>query len=681
MSVGDERMGAMNPEELLNALDPDQRAVATQVAGPLAVLAGAGTGKTRAITYRIAYGAAVGAFDPSNVLAVTFTQRAAFEMRHRLAQLGVPKAQARTFHSAALRQLRHFWPTVVGGPLPDVIPHKASLVAASAARLGITIDRTNVRDIAAEIEWAKVSMVDAAHYASRVARLRRDVPAGLDAADMARLLDVYEDAKNERGVIDFEDILIYLCGMLQERADVASIVRKQYRSFVVDEFQDVNLLQARLLDLWLGGRHDVCVVGDVAQTIYSFTGASPDYLTGFGRKHPGARIVELTRDYRSTPQIVSVANDVLARSSQREGTVRLSSQRDGGAQVTYRTYDDDRAEAEGVAASIADLIDAGMAAHSIAVLMRTNGQSQAFEEALGVRGIPVAVAGGKPFFARDDVRTAISRLRAAAAAATDEGSVGEIVRDVLSGVGWAPEAPSGQAGSERWSNMNAIVGWADDSQAQTLPAFVAELDERVAYQVEPDKAGVELATIHAAKGLEWDAVFLVGVAEGLLPISYAKTAAAREEERRLLYVAITRARDLLTVSWARSRGADGRGKRKRSRLLDGIWPEEARVGAPKKRARASTRALNQAFEEEASPQAIELFGRLKAWRLEVSRQAGVPPFAVFTDQTLRDIAQAMPKNTTQLRVIRGIGDVKVQRFAAPVLALVRGEEVIVDEGA
>ena len=681
MSVGDERMGAMNPEELLNALDPDQRAVATQVAGPLAVLAGAGTGKTRAITYRIAYGAAVGAFDPSNVLAVTFTQRAAFEMRHRLAQLGVPKAQARTFHSAALRQLRHFWPTVVGGPLPDIIPHKASLVAASAARLGITIDRTNVRDIAAEVEWAKVSMVDAAHYASRVARLRRDVPAGLDAGDMARLLDVYEDAKNERGVIDFEDILIYLCGMLQERADVASIVRKQYRSFVVDEFQDVNLLQARLLDLWLGGRHDVCVVGDVAQTIYSFTGASPDYLTGFGRKHPGARIVELTRDYRSTPQIVSLANDVLAHSSQREGTVRLSSQREGGAQVTYRTYDDDRAEAEGVAASIADLIDAGMAAHSIAVLMRTNGQSQAFEEALGARGIPVAVAGGKPFFARDDVRTAISRLRAAAAAATDEGSVGEIVRDVLSGVGWAPEAPSGQAGSERWSNMNAIVGWADDSQAQTLPAFVAELDERVAYQVEPDKAGVELATIHAAKGLEWDAVFLVGVAEGLLPISYAKTAAAREEERRLLYVAITRARDLLTVSWARSRGADGRGKRKRSRLLDGIWPEEARVGAPKKRARASTRALNQAFEEEASPQAIELFGRLKAWRLEVSRQAGVPPFAVFTDQTLRDIAQAMPKNTTQLRVIRGIGDVKVQRFAAPVLALVRGEEVIVDEGA
>ena len=506
------------------------------------------------------------------------------------------------------------------------------------------------------------------------------MPAGLDADDMARFLDVYEDAKNERGVIDFEDILIYLCGMLQERADVASIVRQQYRSFVVDEFQDVNLLQARLLDLWLGGRHDVCVVGDVAQTIYSFTGASPDYLTGFGRKHPGARIVELTRDYRSTPQIVTLANDVLARATEREGTVRLSSQRGDGAHVGYCTYEDDHAEAVGVAAQIGDLIAGGVAPHNIAVLMRTNGQSQAFEEALGARGIPVAVAGGKPFFARDDVRTAISRLRAAAAV-SEEGTVGEVVRDVLTSVGWAPEAPSGQAGSERWSNMNAIVGWADDSQALTLAAFVAELDERIAYQVEPDKEGVELATIHAAKGLEWDAVFLVGVAEGLLPISYAKTPEAREEERRLLYVAVPRARDLLTLSWARSRGADGRGTRKRSRLLDGIWPEHRGVGAPKKKKRASARARHQAFEEHASPQAVELFARLKAWRLEVARQAGVPPFAIFTDQTLRDIASAMPRNTTQLRVIRGIGDVKVQRFAAPVLALVRGDDVIVDEGA
>ena len=320
----------MTPEELLDALDPDQRAVATQVAGPLAVLAGAGTGKTRAITYRIAYGAAVGAFDPSNVLAVTFTKRAAYEMRHRLAALGVPRAQARTFHSAALRQLRHFWPTVVGGPMPDVVPHKASLVSSACARLGITVDRTTVRDLAAEVEWAKVSMVGPDRYEAHLRRTGRQAPADLTGAEAARLLDAYEDAKSERGVVDFEDVLVYMCGILQERPDIARLVRGQYRNFVVDEFQDVNLLQSRLLDLWLGGRHDVCVVGDVAQTIYSFTGASPEYLTGFARKHPGARVLELTRDYRSTPAIVEAANRVLARAAQREGTVRLVSQRQGG---------------------------------------------------------------------------------------------------------------------------------------------------------------------------------------------------------------------------------------------------------------------------------------------------------------------------------------------------------------
>ena len=671
----------MIPEELLDALDPDQRAVATQVAGPLAVLAGAGTGKTRAITYRIAYGAAVGAVDPSNVLAVTFTQRAAFEMRHRLAQLGVPKAQARTFHSAALRQLRHFWPTVVGGPLPDVIPHKASLVAASAARLGIAIDRTNVRDIAAEVEWAKVTMVDAAHYAARVGRLGREVPAGLDASDMARLLDVYEDAKAERGVIDFEDILIYLCGMLQERADVAAVVRKQYRSFVVDEFQDVNLLQARLLDLWLGGRHDVCVVGDVAQTIYSFTGASPEYLTGFARKHPGARVLELTRDYRSTPAIVEAANRVLAGAAQREGTVRLVSQREGGVPVAYRTYDDDVAEAEGIAQRITELMAGGTPAHSIAVLLRTNGQSQVFEEALGARGIPVAMTNSTPFFRREDVRRALSALRTAATAqqggdGAGAGGVGAAVRDALGGVGWSEEAPVGGSARERWADMAAIVAWADDTNASDLAGFLSELDERAQYQVEPDKTGVEVATIHTAKGLEWDAVFVAGVAEGLLPISYASTPAAREEERRLLYVALTRARDVLEVSWARMRATGGRGKRHRSRLLDGVWPAGRSVGKPKRQAaKESARERRERFEAEAGEEALDLFARLKAWRLGVAQAASVPAFAVLTDQTLRDIAVTRPKTVAQLRVIKGIGDVKVERFAAPVLALVRGEEV------
>lgn len=675
------RTMSLSPNELLDALDPDQRAVATQVAGPLAVLAGAGTGKTRAITYRIAYGAAVGAFDPSNVLAVTFTKRAAYEMRHRLAALGVPRAQARTFHSAALRQLRHFWPTVVGGPMPDVVPHKASLVSSACARLGITVDRTTVRDLAAEVEWAKVSMVGPDRYEAHLRRTGRQAPADLTGAEAARLLDAYEDAKSERGVVDFEDVLVYMCGILQERPDIARLVRGQYRNFVVDEFQDVNLLQSRLLDLWLGGRHDVCVVGDVAQTIYSFTGASPEYLTGFARKHPGARVLELTRDYRSTPAIVEAANRVLAGAAQREGTVRLVSQREGGVPVAYRTYDDDVAEAEGIAQRITELMAGGTPAHSIAVLLRTNGQSQVFEEALGARGIPVAMTNSTPFFRREDVRRALSALRAAATAqqggdGAGAGGVGAAVRDALGGVGWSEEAPVGGSARERWADMAAIVAWADDTNASDLAGFLSELDERAQYQVEPDKTGVEVATIHTAKGLEWDAVFVAGVAEGLLPISYASTPAAREEERRLLYVALTRARDVLEVSWARMRATGGRGKRHRSRLLDGVWPAGRSVGKPKRQAaKESARERRERFEAEAGEEALDLFARLKAWRLEVAQAASVPAFAVLTDQTLRDIAVTRPKTVAQLRVIKGIGDVKVERFAAPVLALVRGEEV------
>lgn len=252
-------------------------------------------------------------------------------MHHRLTQLGVPKARARTFHSAAPRQLRHFWPIVVSGPLPGVIPYKAFFTVAPATRLGIAIDRTNIRDIAAEAEWARVSMIDAARCAPYAARLRHGMPVGLDTGDMARLLDVYEGAKNERSVIDFGDIPIYLCGILQEHVGVTSIVRRRHHSFVADELQDTNLLQAHLPDLWLSGRRDMCVTDDVAQTIYSFTGAPPDCLTSFGRKHPGAHIAKLTRGYRSTPQIVSLVNDILVRSSQREGTVRLPSQRGDGA--------------------------------------------------------------------------------------------------------------------------------------------------------------------------------------------------------------------------------------------------------------------------------------------------------------------------------------------------------------
>lgn len=664
-----------DPDALLDALDPDQRAVARQVTGPLAVLAGAGTGKTRAITYRIAYGTAIGAYAPDSVLAVTFTRRAAYEMRHRLAELGVPRAQARTFHSAALRQLQHFWPTVVGGPLPQILSHKASLVSSAAACLGIAADKTIVRDLAAEIEWAKVSMVDSEHYVERV-RAGHEVPAGLSADDMARLLDVYEDAKAERGVIDFEDVLVMTCGMLQERSDVAAKVRSQYRHFVVDEFQDVSLLQRRLLDLWLGDRHDVCVVGDVAQTIYSFAGADPKHLVDFPRTHRGARVLELARDYRSTPQIVAVANRLMRAAGPSSGAVRLQSQRPSGRAVSFTTYVSDRAEAEGVADRIGTLIAGGVPAHSIAVLFRTNGQSQIFEEVLGERRIPVALSGALPFFQREDVRNAI-RVLVTAAKFDDSGTgpLGRRVAAQLEAVGWSEEAPTGGAAQERWSNLRAIVSWAEDSKAVDLAGFVAELEERAQYQVEPDKQGVELATLHAAKGLEWDAVFLIGAAEGLLPISYAKTPAAREEERRLLYVGITRAKDLLEISWSKSRGTGGRASRQRSKLLDGLWPQAEGGRRAPSHARSSSKEAARDFAERAPGEAIALYESLKEWRTALAKAAGRPPYAVFTDQTLRDLALARPASYGDLLRVKGIGQVKAQMFGEDVLALVRGEEV------
>ncbi len=721
-----------DPEALLDALDPDQRRVAQQVSGPLAVLAGAGTGKTRAITYRIAYGAAVGAFDPTTVLAVTFTSRAAAEMRQRLRDLGVPHAQARTFHAAALRQLSYFWPRSVGGQVPHLIDHKASLVAAAAARSGIRADRTAVRDLAAEIEWAKVSMVGASRYAQRIRTERREPPAGLEADAFARLMDAYEIAKQDRGVIDFEDVLLLMCGILQDREDIAREVRSQYRAFVVDEYQDVSLLQQHLLELWLGDRHDLCVVGDVAQTIYSFAGADPRHLVGFRSRHPGANVVQLNRDYRSTPQIVAVANQVMGRASDAagglgvgagsaagvqqgtrrgggalDGVVHLVSQRPMGPGVSFRTYDDDQAEAAGVAARAAELVARGVPIHSIAVLYRTNSQSEALEEAFAEAGLSFVVRGGARFFERDEIRRALLLLRREAladrsrAAASGEGGEGsdidegapagpglvERVQEIAGVAGWTPEPPAGSgAVRERWDNLNALVELAGQRESLSLPAFVAELEERSAAQAAPAVAGVTFSTLHAAKGLEWDAVFLIGVSEGLLPISMAQTAVAREEERRLLYVGVTRARDHLELSWSRSRHADrGRGSRVRSRFLDGIWPEEAveqrsrarSASGDSPRHRAKARAHE--FEEENPPEVIALFERLRDWRSREARVASKPAYTVLADQTLRDVAIARPKTLRQLGVIRGIGAVKLDQYGAQVLALVRGEDVPVED--
>ncbi|MCB7136622.1 ATP-dependent helicase [Cellulosimicrobium marinum] len=664
-------------DAILDALDPDQRDVALALRGPVCVLAGAGTGKTRAITHRIAYGVRTGAYSPTSVLAVTFTARAAGEMRTRLRELGATGVQARTFHAAALRQLGYFWPKVVGGAPPRILEHKASAVAEAARRLGVGVDRVAVRDLSSEVEWAKVSLVTADDYVRACDAIGRDAPAGYDHQTVARLISAYEDVKTERSVIDFEDVLLMLGDMLATQGAVADQVRRQYRHFVVDEYQDVSPLQQFVLDQWLGGRDELCVVGDPSQTIYSFTGATPHHLLTFSRTHPGATVVRLVRDYRSTPQVVHLANQLLARAGRAGGAhqaLELVAQRPAGPPVSYTAYDDDEAEAAGIAARVGRLLAAGTRASEIAVLYRTNAQSEAFEAALADAGVGYLVRGGERFFQRKEVRDAVVLLRGAARSADPEVPMADSVRDVLAAAGWAPQPPAARgAARERWESMQALVALADDLAAfaasaggepPSVASFVAELEERSAAQHAPTVEGVTLASLHAAKGLEWDAVFLAGMSEGLMPISLAETDEAVAEERRLLYVGITRAREHLEVSFARSRNPGGRATRRRTRFLDGLWPDDP--AAPRgRRARSGQARVQLTGEYDRA-----LFDRLREWRLQVAQETDKPAFTVLVDATLAAVAETRPSTVAELARINGLGPAKIERYGATLLEIV-----------
>ncbi len=693
--------------DVLAGLDPEQCEVVRAVRGPVCVLAGAGTGKTRAITHRIAYAVHTGVAEPSTVLAVTFTTRAAGELRQRLRALGAPGVQARTFHAAALRQLVYFWPKVIGGDAPKVIESKIPLLADACRLVRASHDRTEMRDIVAEIEWAKVMQTGPDDYVAAAAKAGRTPP--VPAEQVARLYDAYERLRRERHLVDFETVLELTAAIMTEHPEVAAQIRQQYRYFVVDEYQDVNPLQKLLLDTWLGGRDDVCVVGDPNQTIYSFTGASPRYLTGFQVEHPTATVVKLVRDYRSTPQVVSLANRVMARSRTR---LELVAQRPDGPAPAFVEYDDEPAEAAGVARAIGRLIEGGTPAAEIAVLFRVNAQSEVYEQALADAGVPYLLRGADRFFDRPEVRKAIVLLRGAARSASADEPVHDAVRAVLGGVGLTAEAPGGGPARERWEYLKALSDLADrfvaDGGTGGLPGFVADLERRAAEQHAPPVEGVTLASLHAAKGLEWDAVFLTGLTDGTLPIVYAETPEQIEEERRLLYVGITRARTRLTLSWALARSAGGRRARRRSRFLDGLTgrsattsgpspdpapePEPGAEPAPSARGRSRQRriaapvscrvcgrTLLSAREHKLGrcadcPAAYdeELLERLKAWRAETAAAAKVPPYVVFTDVTLQAIAERAPQTTRDLAAIAGIGQVKLDRYGSAVLAVCRG---------
>lgn len=695
-------------DAILDALDPEQREVAANPLGPMCVLAGAGTGKTRAITHRIAYGVHSGQLVPQRVLAVTFTARAAGEMRTRLRELDVAGVQARTFHSAALRQLHYFWPRAIGGAAPEIIAHKAPVVGEAGARMRLQLDRAAIRDLASEIEWSKVSMLTPETYVDAARRARRE-PPGLDLTAMARLLQVYEDVKADRGVIDFEDVLLVMAGILETNPAIAGEVRSQYRHFVVDEYQDVNAVQQRLLDLWVGDRGDVCVVGDAAQTIYSFTGASPRHLLDFTTNHPGSRTVKLVRNYRSTPQVVGLANLVLAAQARSvhgvgaRSLVRLEAQKPSGAAPTLTAYPDDPAEAKGVAASIAKAIAGGTPAAQVAVLFRTNGQSEAFEQALADEGVPYLVRGGERFFSREEVRNALVLLRGQARADDASMPMPDLVRDILAGAGWSPQAPGGGGRTrERWESLQALVNLAEDlvavSPGARLPDLVADLTERSAAQHAPTVQGVTLASLHSTKGLEWDVVYLVGCSDGLMPITMAQTPEEIEEERRLLYVGLTRARSALHLSWAQARNPGGRASRRPSRFLDDAadvlgegarsQPKKARgtkagPGRPKLPAHCRscgaelvTAAQRKVGRCDDCPPTYDegVFENLRSWRRQVAAAGSVPAYVVFTDATLTAIAEARPETKGALARVNGVGAMKLERYGDAVLAILGGAD-------
>ena len=543
-----ETVGNLRAEEILEALDNEQRAVALATRGPVCVIAGAGTGKTRAITHRIAYAAAIGTMDPHKVLALTFTARAAGEMRTRLRSLGVPSVAARTIHAAALKQLTFFWPQVFGGRTPDLLTTKSGFLTEAIKRaqlqgeLSIT-SRDLLRDIATEIEWAKVSQVAPSDYLSE--SQKRTVKPRINPEQLAKVYTAYESVKHQERAIDFEDVLLLTTAMIEEEREVRERVQDQYRFFTVDEYQDISPLQQRLINAWLGSREELCVVGDPAQTIYSFAGATPVFLNSFTQRFPEAEVVRLTTGYRSTPEIIFTANSILRKGAMGNELVAIN---DHGSKPTITAYNDESSEIAGIVRDITKLISEGTPAQEIAVLARTNNQLNGLEKAMNSAGLPYQVRNTERFFDRKEVRDFLKQVRTASVIPTE-------------GVVWLDEL---RTLAQPFLTGGAIDGIAallhlareldTDSgfTPKNLRTYLREVEDRVQQNNPPTMPVTTLATLHAAKGLEWERVFLMGVSDGILPLENNSTTddqASIDEERRLFYVGITRAKSDLRLSY------------------------------------------------------------------------------------------------------------------------------------
>lgn len=694
----------------LDALDPEQLRAATAPRGPVSIIAGAGTGKTRTITHRIAHLVSGGFVNPDHVLAVTFTNRAAAELRERLTMMGVARVQAKTFHAAAMHQLRYFWPKVMGDTPWELLDSKFPLVARITRAVGLEPDRTLLADLLGEIEWSKASLIAPTSYPSHIGPDRRDCP--VEPEKFVKIFEGYEQAKAtpDRVLLDFDDLLQSMAGLLESEVGVADEFRERYRTFVVDEYQDVTPLQQRLLDAWLGDRDDLTVVGDANQTIYSFNGATPDHLLRFSTRFPDSTTVRLHRDYRSTPQVVDLANRVIGQAKGRAAGTRLvlEGQRPPGPDPEFSEYPDETVEADDVARRIAELIKQGVPAAEIAVLYRINAQSAAFEYALDQAGIAYQVKGGDGFFQRAEIRQAVQALGQAArqvqarsrGQAEDDsqdqlaGNLVDQVRAVLLPVGLTPSEPEGAQERQRWQSLNALADLAGELTATTpgldLPGLMGLLKERAQAKNPPRMQGVTLASVHAAKGLEWDAVFLVGLVDGTLPIRHALKGShsedAVEEERRLLYVGVTRAREHLHLSWSQARQPGGKATRRRTRFLDGMVPWEAERAAAQKAPKSKPRDSCDTCGARLTTPEQRILGlcdahaenvdqvlvtELRGWRSAMAKSRDVPAYVVMSDATLRAVCHRAPTTAQELVQVPGIGPMKVEQFGEDILGIIR----------
>lgn len=630
-------------EAIFAGLDPDQRRAVEAVRGPVCILAGAGSGKTTTITRRIAHGLADGVWQPRDVLALTFTDRAANEMRERLTALGVGAVRARTFHAEALKQVAFF------RQAPELVSSKAPIVSPLVRRLPAPYKFRATKDVAGEIEWARNRRLSPDDYADAAAGRAAPLPPDL----MTRVYRAYEDAKRRAGRADFEDLLEMAIDLMTSDTEAAERIRARYTAFTVDEYQDVNLLQHTLLESWLGGRDEVCVVGDDHQAIYGFTGATPHYLLDFPRRHAGATVITLQTSYRSTSEVLALANRLEPHLGGTSKTLRAV--RGSGPEPKLVEHTTDAEETAGIVAAVRRLHDRGVALEEMAVLYRINARSEDYEEAFAAAGIPYQVRDGA-FLRRPGPRDVLRRL----GRADPQAPAAQAVEAAALDVGWDPQTEAeGAEEITRQADVGRLVRLAE--AADTVAAFVADLQARFAGDAKA--RGVVLSTLHRAKGLEWEAVFLPRLEERELPFALAKADEDVAEERRLLYVGITRAKTHLRLSWARVRG--GRSVR-RSRFVDEIRPGPA----PGERVTGS-RIRPDEGAEVADP---ALFERLRAWRKQTAEEAGVPAYVVFHDATLKAICELRPASLAELGRVSGIGPTKLERYGSGVLEVVKAPE-------